>query len=597
MNYPTIMNAFSSKMITQLFARITACFLIILMGLLISFPALAASSYYIDFNGGDDNNDGLSIQAPFKHCPGDANATGSALATVLKAGDTVIFKKGVIYDGQITMISSGLKVTDGLQGRISEEGILSDLQGQFKTSGVQSGDFIYIYNMSTTGSYIETCGLWTIASIISENQMSLSGFDGLAHSSAELAYIIFRPITVTSSSNFGSGEAVLRAGNTQTIRPDGVSYIRFADLKFTNTLIANEDSCLNANLAAIWDNHSAEGWIVENCTFAHVQGAVGGNLNHSVIRNNTVTDWGGMAVVAGEYVLVEGNTFITGMSTIRGIGKFSIVRHNKIIDAARSAADYCGHHANAIGPFFSPSAAPGSNQYGWIYGNYISNTVMGIFLEFNNGGTSNWTIHSNVLVGHAGAGGSGSSAIELSVAPNTKIFNNVIFGINGSHGWSNAIKLQKREGYGPSPNCQISNNIIYSLSTGAPGVNIVSAESGVGLVAKGNIYYTPNRSSIFGFGGVLINWSEWNSKGFDTDQGAKFGTDPMFVQPTGQNWYDLDLHLSGSSKIPQGATSTFTSRDVESKYRFEGTQWRKGAYENQQALSLKAPTGVRLILQ
>jgi hypothetical protein len=64
-------------------------------------------TYYVDFVGGSDSNNGRSTGAPFKHCPGDNSATGIADSTTLTAGDKVIFKGGVIYRGEIECLWSG----------------------------------------------------------------------------------------------------------------------------------------------------------------------------------------------------------------------------------------------------------------------------------------------------------------------------------------------------------------------------------------------------------------------------------------------------------------------------------------------------------
>lgn len=58
------------------------------------------AEYFIDFAGGSDAAAGTQI-APWKHCPGDANATGNAGAATLVGGDTVKFKGGVRYKGII----------------------------------------------------------------------------------------------------------------------------------------------------------------------------------------------------------------------------------------------------------------------------------------------------------------------------------------------------------------------------------------------------------------------------------------------------------------------------------------------------------------
>ncbi len=81
---------------------------------------LWAADYYVDYVGGLDTNNGTSTSTPFKHSPGDDNATDTALATSLSAGDMVYFKGGVIYVGEIDVDwsgSSGNRITyDGNSG-------------------------------------------------------------------------------------------------------------------------------------------------------------------------------------------------------------------------------------------------------------------------------------------------------------------------------------------------------------------------------------------------------------------------------------------------------------------------------------------------
>lgn len=65
-----------------------------------SFTA-GKSPRYIDFQEGDDRNDGLSPQSPWKHHPWDPAATGEASASLGSDVDTWIFKGGVIYRGTL----------------------------------------------------------------------------------------------------------------------------------------------------------------------------------------------------------------------------------------------------------------------------------------------------------------------------------------------------------------------------------------------------------------------------------------------------------------------------------------------------------------
>ena len=69
--------------------------------------ALQATVYYIDYEAGNDSNPGTTTGTPWKHCPGDANATGTARSVTLAPGDTVNFKGGVRYEGAIAVTASG----------------------------------------------------------------------------------------------------------------------------------------------------------------------------------------------------------------------------------------------------------------------------------------------------------------------------------------------------------------------------------------------------------------------------------------------------------------------------------------------------------
>lgn len=69
--------------------------------------ALVAATYYVDFVGGKDSQQGTSATTAFQHCPGDRAAAGVCASTVLSPGDTVIFKGGVAYRGEITLKAIG----------------------------------------------------------------------------------------------------------------------------------------------------------------------------------------------------------------------------------------------------------------------------------------------------------------------------------------------------------------------------------------------------------------------------------------------------------------------------------------------------------
>ncbi|MBS3961011.1 MAG: right-handed parallel beta-helix repeat-containing protein [Sandarakinorhabdus sp.] len=64
--------------------------------------------FYVDFDGGNDGNDGLSPATAWKHAPGDPNfRNGTARLFTLLAGDTVRFRGGVRYRGSLMPRANG----------------------------------------------------------------------------------------------------------------------------------------------------------------------------------------------------------------------------------------------------------------------------------------------------------------------------------------------------------------------------------------------------------------------------------------------------------------------------------------------------------
>ena len=75
--------------------------------LFLSAAAALAATYYVDFAGGADANAGDSASVAFQHSPGDPAAKDKAAAVKLQPGDTVLFKGGVSYRGNIVVTQSG----------------------------------------------------------------------------------------------------------------------------------------------------------------------------------------------------------------------------------------------------------------------------------------------------------------------------------------------------------------------------------------------------------------------------------------------------------------------------------------------------------
>jgi hypothetical protein len=78
-----------------------------MLALLLGASQVLAATYYVDFEGGNDGNDGRSPAAPWKHAPGDPAARRAPAAIALRPADTVLFKGATAYRGNIVLTRSG----------------------------------------------------------------------------------------------------------------------------------------------------------------------------------------------------------------------------------------------------------------------------------------------------------------------------------------------------------------------------------------------------------------------------------------------------------------------------------------------------------
>lgn len=95
--------------------------------------------FYIDYEHGSDDNDGLSKQTAWKHSPGDAHAVGGPKALQLKPGDLVQFRGGVHYFGRINIPASGSDKAPIVFSGFGWDGGNAVLDGSTKISVVGTG--------------------------------------------------------------------------------------------------------------------------------------------------------------------------------------------------------------------------------------------------------------------------------------------------------------------------------------------------------------------------------------------------------------------------------------------------------------------------
>ena len=324
-----------------------------------------AATYYVDYSSGSDGNSGTSTSAPFKHAPGGAGCTGNCAATGLVAGDKVIFKKGVVYyGGLIAANSGGLAVAVGSGGNITSAGVLTNAGSNFVASGVKPAtDYVYIYHSkaSQTGTWVESTGLFKVASVDAATQLTLQNFTGKAYSGGNMTFSVVRPIHYSSDSSWGSGNATISGdlNNNGTCTDSGdlttvfnlnnKSYLRFEDLSFGCTK-PNGGSALGAlNCSGGGCNYLE----FVNCLFSDIgeSGVSTWPSNYNVFSGNTVQRFNYIALDGGGLSSLHENNTILGdnINSIRSScfgARFSISRFNYIKDVSGS---YVGDHADSIG--------------------------------------------------------------------------------------------------------------------------------------------------------------------------------------------------------------------------------------------------------
>jgi hypothetical protein len=551
---------------------------IVLFIALFSFPfsafgaacGVSPTTYYVDFSAGNDANSGLATDAAWQHAPGDSGGSWHDSNCVLQAGDIVIFKKGVTYTNTVTSTAPGSEVDNGTNGAITVAGVFSSAGQNFITT-VSAGDYLQIYNASTTGAWRNSAGVYAVASVDSDTQLTVTGYTGGAYAAAELTYKVIRFISYASSDLWGTGDATFQVGDTFAIKVD--SYTKVSGLKFTQTLLPPDNECTSTAYGCI--NQTASGTrtsvFIYNNTFDNIwQATYFSDCQYCVISNNNASNWAGILWYGvGSYGLAENNVCITGCSTFRGFQSYAILRFNTVIDAIRESANSCGNHANA---FLSQGPSSGTNQYGWIYGNIIDESTTAIQLDYNNDGCDDYVIHSNLIF----TGGNRSVAINAHSADRCKIYNNTIIGADNTGYWSyNPIILQ-----GTQDGSEIKNNIIWGTSASIGAIKTTSDVTNATI--QNNAYYIPNRATPFIIDSTAKTFAEWQSAGFDTS-GSTNGSSPTFNDASGTTLETTNWRLLSTDTVSLNKgvdTSTVANKDVLGVSRPSGIM-DIGAYEYQ----------------
>lgn len=162
----------------RLILNISKAILLVLLVL----PA-GAASYYVDFSGGSDAAAGTSSGAAWKHCPGDSSATGTAAATTFAAGDTVFFRGGVTYTGQVSIAwsgTSGNRITYDGTGASFGSG-RATIDGGYANNGYCLSAASGVGGINVLGFAVQNAGGWSDTDpAVTNYALAVSRVDGAA---------------------------------------------------------------------------------------------------------------------------------------------------------------------------------------------------------------------------------------------------------------------------------------------------------------------------------------------------------------------------------------------------------------------------------
>lgn len=444
-----------------------------------------------------------------------------------------------------------------------------------------------------------------MASVDSNSQITLSGFDGIAHTTANMHYRVVNPMTFTVKSDWGTGDAVIDANNAQrrifSLHSDG--YIRIDSLTFKNTTLptcqagSQEFTDTTADGAIVQGPyHSNVGIQVVNCKFSNIaNNAIGWMAQYGVISGNTFTNISGHCVFGSEgNGLIENNVMNGSMRGMNSFGRYDVFRYNTVKNMRSS---FCGWHADGIGPIQSGAR---DRNYAWVYGNTFENNSQHIYVVYNYCalGCDYQVFGNNTFINYTGSGtncngDTGSGDVGLIVGRYAYVLNNTF--------WASPVCSEKWNFYGPlevgNSNITVRNNLFINR----PTMNWWNYDSyKTGTTFDYNAYYDASIRDVSHDNDSDPTWnlSQWQALGYDTHGPHAGGAAMSAVNPyvTNESILGYDMHLTASTpvSVKTGGSnlSMYFTLDKDKKAR---SSWSLGAYAYVQTGDITipdAPTGL-----
>jgi hypothetical protein len=393
-------------------------------------------TYYVDFSAGSDTADGKSQATAWKHAPGDMNATGNAQSAMLVPGDVVLLKGGVVYEGTISLTTSGT----------SSQPIV--LEG-----GPQQG--------------------WGTGMAVIDGQNTLALGVGVQGAS----YVVVEGLEVQNLSKTQNSTGIsVEGGGNDTVVGNVLHDIYYATNPNPGT--------------TTWEQQMGNGITVDNSSGTNVYANTVrdvGNAGISISADAGTSVTGGTTACNEVWNMNWGIVAALGDSVAGTHLQGLVIAHNYIHDFDNYVA-CSAWHRDGIFVFGRPDDGSLTIDDVEIADNYFEDTLSTdfgstawIYIEFV---CQNFNIHHNILNASRSYFGIRVLGDGFQVTGNHMIANNVIANSNGMG--STGMHIMQSSG------ATIVNNIFYDDDVGY----MVATDSMTGYSGDYNVFYNTNTSDM-----------------------------------------------------------------------------------------------------
>ncbi|GAX61226.1 valyl-tRNA synthetase [Candidatus Scalindua japonica] len=504
-----------------------------------------ATTYYVDYENGVDTNTGTSIGTAFKHCPGDSNATNNALLINLIPGDTVIFKGGSTYSGEITVNRSG-----SIENYISYRG--NTPAGDWGV-GKAKLDLkeLYFHAFNGYGSYIKVLNfdIYSVKRVSTETQRGTIRVSG-GHDWLIQDCIFSRTEGWDMLCAQGSDESVYADQTQIFLRTAGTDNFEINNCEF----YAVGRDCIYMFRS---DNVK-----IHDCNFGGINRGIQTGYFSVALR----------ITYSSHNIQIYDNIFHDGW------------QYEGDDPGQRChAGDWLHIYGNSNAAEYPHDILIEGNSF---YNNRDFQNPHGTAFSFMHTGVNNITWRNNTFINPHAYNGTLLTQFSELAPDKIYIYNNTFVNYNTG--------LCMKIGLGSGSDFEVKNNIFVQYNSASSACLEVFDAGWAGTISN-NVYYRPNNESqTLRQSNTWYSLDQWKALGYDAN--SSYGNPNLVNIPSnGELSSSGNYRLSNGSlnSINTGATISGFNSDKDDVLRPQSASWDIGAYEYF-VMTLAPPQNVRV---